>query len=85
LALEPSDVFPHGRLRITAASSLVAVGNPIASAQHCIAQIAAAKSSHIVLLPELALGGYTCGDLFGTDSLLQAVAAGLLDDLSAPG
>ncbi len=75
--METSDVFEHGLLRITAASSVVAVGNPIACARHCIERIAAAPSAQIVLLPELALGGYTCGDLFTTSSLLDAVATGV--------
>lgn len=74
--LETPEVFEHGRLRITAASAVVAVGNPIACARHCIEQIAAAREAQIVLLPELALGGYTCGDLFTTSALLDAVASG---------
>src|SRR5690606_35623536 len=45
-------------------------------ARRCIEQIAATPSAQLVLLPELALGGYTCGDLFTTSSLLDAVASG---------
>jgi len=70
---ESDDLFPHGLLRITAASPVVSVANPIACAEHCIDAIEAVGPSHIVLLPELALGGYTCGDLFGQDSLLSSV------------
>jgi len=52
------------------------VGNPVESAKDCARRIAAAPHSHIVLLPELTLGGYTCGDLFGTDAFHDAVATG---------
>lgn len=68
--------FRHGLLTITAQSTIVAVGDPVASAKDCVARIEAAKDSQIVLLPELTLGGYTCGDLFGTASFLEAVGEG---------
>ncbi len=63
-------MFPHGIFRIHAASPPLAVANPEASA---IASIRAIESSDadLVLLPELGLTGYTCGDLFASDSLLS--------------
>ncbi len=65
--------FVHGLIRITAAAPIVAVGDPVRCAKHCHEVIAQAADSHLVLLPELALGGYTCGDLFGQRSFLDAV------------
>ena len=65
----------HGLLRITAASVPVAVGDPLACAEDCRQRIEAAGDADIILLPELALGGYTSGDLFGTQAFLEAVAS----------
>ncbi len=67
--------FRHGLLRITAASTCVRVGDPLACARECLGLIAAATDADILLLPELALGGYTCGDLFATTAHQQAVEA----------
>ena len=41
-----------------------------------------AQNADIILFPELALTGYTCGDLFYQDMLHNAVEAGLRDILS---
>jgi NAD+ synthase (glutamine-hydrolysing) len=64
-------LFPHGIFRITAASPPLAIANPDANA---VASIQAIRSSDadLVLLPELGLTGYTCGDLFASDALLSA-------------
>jgi len=75
-ALRPAHHFRHGLLTITAQSTVVSVGDPVASAKDCVARIAATPQSHIVLLPELTLGGYTCGDLFGTAAFVEAVCQG---------
>lgn len=81
-AAAPSEVehsdreFRHGLLRITAGSTCVRVGDPLACARECLGLIAAATDADILLLPELALGGYTCGDLFATAAHQQAVEAG---------
>ena len=39
--------------------------------------------SDLLVLPELAISGYTCGDLFASDALLRAVAEGLLQIVEA--
>ncbi len=67
--------FPHGQLTVTATAAQVAVGDPLASANLMLPQIAQAADSHLVLLPELALGGYSCGDLFGTNAFTRSVQA----------
>jgi len=71
-----SRVFPYGLIRITAASPSVAVANPIANAEATIRCIQASDAD-VVLLPELGLTGYTCGDLFGMDALLSATRRAL--------
>lgn len=65
--------FRHGLIRITASSARVAVGDPLACADACIEQIESAAESDILLLPELALGGYTCADLFATAAHREGV------------
>jgi NAD+ synthase (glutamine-hydrolysing) len=64
-------------MRITVVSPVVSVGDPIACAKHCLAAMAEHAESDLVLLPELALGGYTCGDLFGQRAFIDGVRAGL--------
>lgn len=69
-------LFPHGIFRITAASPAVAIANPAANVEESLAAIDATDAD-LVLLPELGLTGYTCGDLFSRDSLLAAALDGL--------
>ncbi len=69
-------MFPHGIFRITAASPELSIANPAANAQASIAMIDASDAD-LVLLPELGLTGYTCGDLFGSDALLTGVLEAL--------
>ena len=64
-------------MRIAAVSPLVSVGDPIACAKHCTEAVSWHQDADLVLLPELALGGYTCGDLFGQRSLTDGVLRGL--------
>ncbi len=70
---ESAEWFPHGLFRITAASPVVAVADPMQCAANCWDAIQQHADSHLILLPELAIGGYTCGDLFGQRALLNAV------------
>ena len=66
-------------IRIMCAVPPVSVGNVKKNVQDIIrfSQIAEDKKADIVLFPELALTGYTCGDLFFQDALLWAVKEGL--------
>jgi NAD+ synthase (glutamine-hydrolysing) len=76
--LEHDDrAFRHGMLRITASSAPVRVGDPVGCARGCEALIEEASDADILLLPELAIGGYTCGDLFGTDAHIKGVIEGV--------
>lgn len=69
-------MFSHGLFRITAASPPLAVANPTQNASETI-RIIDGSDADLVLLPELGLTGYTCGDLFASDSLLQAALVAL--------
>ncbi len=70
--------FPHGMFRITSAAPAVSVANPAANAAASIRQIEASDAD-LILLPELGLTGYTCGDLFASEALLR----GALDALQS--
>ena len=62
-------IFPHGIFRITACAPPLSVANPSANAAASIDSIESSDAD-LVLLPELGLTGYTCGDLFANDALL---------------
>jgi len=68
--------FPHGIFRITAAAPTVSVANPVANALASIRQIEQTDAD-LILLPELGLTGYSCGDLFASDALLDAALSAL--------
>ncbi len=61
-----------GFVRITAASTRVAVADPEANAGEILAILGGVPDSDIVLFPELGVTAYTCGDLFGQAALLDA-------------
>jgi NAD+ synthase (glutamine-hydrolysing) len=67
---------PHGFLRVGAACPPVAVADPERNAERCLAfaRRAHAEGVQVLVLPELALTGYTCGDLFFSLSTLVAGA-----------
>lgn len=62
--------FEHGIFRIQAISPATHVGNPNANAD-AILKVLASDDADLVVLPELALTGYTCGDLFANQALLS--------------
>ena len=70
-------MLPHGFFRICAASPPVEIANPAANLKHICDRLDRADAD-IVLFPELSLTGYTCGDLFLTDSLIDAAQDALL-------
>lgn len=69
-------LFQHGIFRITATAPPISVANPQAN---CRAIIKAVQNcdADLLVLPELAITGYTCGDLFANASLLSATQDGL--------
>ena len=69
----------HDFIRIVCAVPPVSVGNVQKNAQDMIRymELADGKGADIVLFPELALTGYTCGDLFFQDALYCAIKTAL--------
>jgi NAD+ synthase (glutamine-hydrolysing) len=68
-----------GFVRIAAVTPKVSVGNPAANANYIEESVrkAAGLGARIIVTPELALTGYTCGELFLQDTLLDATDAAL--------
>ncbi len=64
-------MHPHGFLRITAACHATTVANPQANRMAVESVLKDCLDSDIVLLPELTLSGYTCGELFAQRALLE--------------
>ena len=69
---------PHGFLRLSAAAPVVHVADPRRNADEILRVLDDLTDSHAVVLPELAITGYTCEDLFGQQTLLDAAVAALL-------
>src|SRR5258706_16121741 len=67
---------PHGFLRVGAACPPVAVADPGRNAEQTVAfaRRAGERGVQVLVLPELGLTGYTCGDLFFSLSTLVAGA-----------
>ncbi len=61
-----------GFVRITCASPRTTVAHPAANAVEIIRILDHLADSDIVLFPELCVTGYTCADLFGQSTLLDA-------------
>ena len=61
-----------GFVRVTCVSPRVVVANPSANAAEVVCVLGSLPDRDIVLFPELCVTGYTCADLFGQSSLLDA-------------
>jgi NAD+ synthase (glutamine-hydrolysing) len=62
----------YGFVRITCVSPRTTVANPAANAVEIVRILDQLPDSDIVLFPELCVTGYTCADLFGQSTLLDA-------------
>lgn len=80
-ALSPLTISEYGLFRCAVAVPSVHLANPVAnSASHLeILKKAGAEGCQLVVFPELGLSGYTCGDLFFQETLLDAVERALLE------
>ncbi len=69
----------HNIYRLAAVCPHLQVGNPVYNAQQIISlfQQAQTNGACLIVTPELALTGYTCGDLFEHSILLEAAKQGL--------
>src|SRR4030095_10639308 len=63
-----------GYLRVAASAPEVAIADPERNAERIVAALerASADGAALLLLPELALTGYSCEDLFASSTLLSA-------------
>ncbi|CAD74369.1 MAG TPA: NAD(+) synthase [Rhodopirellula baltica] len=71
----PKQRRQHGFYRIAAVSPKVVVADPAANAAETIQAMDAVvqqSDPDLILFPELGLSAYTCGDLFATQTLLDA-------------
>jgi NAD+ synthase (glutamine-hydrolysing) len=59
-------------LRITCATPVTAVGNPVANVDAMLDVLGQATDSDVVLFPELSITAYTCADLFEQAVLLES-------------
>ncbi len=72
-----------GFARVTAASHRTHVADPRANAAEALKLLNDFADSDVVVLGELSLSGYSCGDLFAQDTLLAAVMDGLQSVVAA--
>lgn len=74
-----------GIVRVGAIMNRLVLGNPAENAKEIIRMVkeASKKDIQIVTTPELSLTGYTCGDLFLQDALLEEALKGLKEILLA--
>ena len=72
--VESTEVVQDGFLRVAAATPKVRVGDVSANSAAVLECVydAAREGVRILVLPELCLTGYTCGDLFHDRALLRA-------------
>ena len=75
----------QGFIKVAAITPDLQVGDVPFNTEKMIEQmkLAAAEKAKLAVFPELSLTGYTCGDLFLQDSLLQGVYMGLKEILQA--
>src|SRR6056297_2517883 len=69
---------PHGFLRIACFSPRVSVANPQANMRAIQSALSQAADADILLFPELAITGYSCGDLFTQQALLSEATEAVL-------
>lgn len=67
-------------IKVVALSPVVEVANPVKNAQNAVDEIfvVAKESAQVIVLPELFLSGYTCGDLFFQSKLINECKKSLL-------
>jgi NAD+ synthase (glutamine-hydrolysing) len=71
-------MHPLGFLRVTAACTATAVANPSANRLSLQKAIASFSDSDVIVFGELSLSGYTCGELFTQQQLLDSCLAELI-------
>ncbi|MEO1616271.1 MAG: NAD(+) synthase [Planctomycetota bacterium] len=78
----PHERFQHGLFRVAAIAPEVHVANPVRNSERLAELIRDASQGpervDLLVFPELAISGYTCGDLFGNAALLNTSRESLL-------
>ncbi|MDZ4852222.1 MAG: NAD(+) synthase [Pirellulaceae bacterium] len=64
-------MHPLGFIRVSAVSPAISVANPIANVESIMESRRSLTDSDVLVFPELAISGYTCGDLFLQSRLLD--------------
>ncbi len=77
----------NGFIKVAAASPYVIPADPMSNTKELIrlTQDASAAGVHILVFPELCITGYTCGDLFLSETLLKGAKDALKSFLAATG
>ena len=75
----------HGFIKVAAITPKIRVADPLYNAEQVIAAMreAAGNGSRVLVFPELVLTGYTCGDLFLQQLLLEQAEEALYQVLRA--
>lgn len=68
----------YGFIRVSCASPRIAVANPAANATEIVRILEQLPDSDLVVYPELCVTGYTCADLFGQSTLLDAAVTAIV-------
>ena len=63
----------HGYIKVAAATPKIVVADPKENAKRILAKIKEAETedAKLIVFPELCISGYTCGDLFWQESVLE--------------
>jgi NAD+ synthase (glutamine-hydrolysing) len=71
-------MHPLGFVRLSATSIELSVADPAANVEAILERCDQLRNSDVIVFPELCLCGYTCGELFLQDRLLDACMEGLI-------
>ena len=76
----------YGMLRVASLVPRVNVADVPLNVRSILESIASAlaQGAQLIVLPELAVTGYTCGDLLGNDALLTATERGVTEICQPP-
>jgi len=73
----------YGFIRLSTVSLKTAVANPKTNAAEIVRLLVEVEDSDVVLFPECSITGYTCGDLFANQELLDAAVEATLTVMRA--
>jgi len=74
----PDPLRQYGYYRASAAAPVLRVADPVFNIEASIELIGRLSDSDLIVLPELGITGYSCGDLFASARLLDSAIEGLM-------